>query len=255
MSQNAIVYAEDESVATVTLNSPESRNAVSSSLAAQLAEICDHIRRSPQVRVVVLAGKGTFCRGTDPAALSGFPEDPQIMNRLAVASLVADIDPPTIAAIHGEAFGQGLELALACDLRICSSSSRLAMDQLSCGLIPWDGGTQRLARLVGKAKAMELILTGQVLSAGESLDLGLVGQVVEPAELEGVAGKMARDLAAKSPLALRYAKEAVHKGMDLSLAQGLRLEADLYFLLHTTGDRAEGIGAFREKRPPRFTGT
>ena len=128
------------------------------------------------------------------------------------------------------------------------------MSQISHNEIPFDGGTQRLPRLVGRTKAMEMILTGLKIDSEEAKAIGLVNQVVPAEELMPSALKMAEDLAAKGPIALRYAKEAVLKGMDMTLEQGLRLEADLYFLLHTTQDRQEGITAFREKRPPEFEG-
>jgi len=161
---------------------------------------------------------------------------------------------PTIAAINGDAFGQWLELALACDIRISAEDARFSMPQVTYGEIPWDGGTQRLARLVGRGKALEMILTGEVIDALEAYRVGLVNRVVPRKALMKEAIALASEMADKGPIALRFAKEAVCKGMDLTLEQGLRLEADLYFLLHTTQDRTEGIRAFIEKRPPKFEG-
>ena len=159
-----------------------------------------------------------------------------------------------IAAINGDALGQGLELALSCDIRLASNEARFSLPQVAKGLIPGDGGTQRLSRIVGKGKALELILTAGVIDAGEALAIGLVNKVMAQEELTAGAEAMAKTMAAKGPIALRYAKEAVNKGLDLTLEQGLCLEADLYFLLHTTDDRTEGIRAFLEKRPPQFKG-
>ncbi len=128
------------------------------------------------------------------------------------------------------------------------------MSQITAGEMPWDGGTQRLARLVGRAKALELILLGETIDAPEAHRIGLVHKVVPHDELMTVVMDLTQKMAAKSPVSLAYVKEAIHKGMDLTLEQGLRLEADLYYLIHTTGDRTEGIKAFREKRRPQFKG-
>jgi enoyl-CoA hydratase/carnithine racemase len=172
----------------------------------------------------------------------------------SIAEPVAKIDRPVVAAIQGDAIGQGLELALACDLRIAGETSHFGLPMIEAGLIPWDGGTQRLSRLVGRGRALEMILTGRIIDAKEAQRIGLVNRIVPPAGLLTAARGIAREMAAKGPIALRYAKEAVQKGMDLTLGQGLRLEADLYFLLHTSRDRTEGVQAFREKRTPHFRG-
>jgi enoyl-CoA hydratase/carnithine racemase len=172
----------------------------------------------------------------------------------SAAAIIAAIDRPVIAAINGVALGQGLELALACDLRVCSRTASFGMPQLTSGEMPWDGGTQRLSRLVGRGKALELILLGETIDADEALRIGLVHKIAPPAEMSGMVRMMARKISDQSLSALAYVKEAVYKGMDLTLEQGLRLEADLYYLLHTTRDRTEGIEAFRGKRQPRFEG-
>jgi enoyl-CoA hydratase/carnithine racemase len=171
-----------------------------------------------------------------------------------VAASVASLYPPVIAAINGDALGQGLELALGCDIRISAETAHFGLPQVAQGLIPMDGGSQRLPRLIGQARALELLLTAKTIDAREALDLGLVDKVVPQDRLRPEVEALATRLAAKSPIALRYAKEAVIKGMDLTLDQGLRLEADLYFLLHTTRDRSEGVRAFLEKRQARFKG-
>ncbi len=143
-------------------------------------------------------------------------------------------------------------MALAADIRIASSKARFGLPQVAAGQIPGDGGTQRLPRIVGRGKALELLMTGDVINAEEALEIGLVSRVCEPAELAAETQKLAESIAAKGPIALRYVKEAVNKGLDMTLEQGLRLEADLYFLLHTTADRTEGIKSYLEKRPPHF---
>jgi enoyl-CoA hydratase/carnithine racemase len=174
---------------------------------------------------------------------------------LSVVTPVASLAIPVIAAINGDALGQGLELALACDIRIAVGSARFGFPQIASGSMPRDGGTQRLPRLIGRGKAMEMLLTGQSVDAAEAYRIGLVSKVVRQEELMPAAMDIAQSLASRAPLAVRYGKEAVLKGMDLTLEQGLRLEADLYFLLQTTRDRAEGIKAFLEKRSPKFKGT
>ena len=171
-----------------------------------------------------------------------------------VATAIASIDRPVIAAINGDALGEGLELALSCDIRLASDKARFGFPQVASGLIPMNGGTQRLPRLIGKGKALELILTAETIDAEEAFEIGLVSKVIPQEKLASEAETLAQNIASKAPISLRYVKEAVNKGMDLTLEQGLRLEADLYFLLHTTADRMEGIRAFLEKRPPKFKG-
>jgi enoyl-CoA hydratase/carnithine racemase len=168
--------------------------------------------------------------------------------------MVSGIECPVVAAINGDARGVGLALALACDLRIASAQASLGVGDPVRTHIPANGLTQLLPRTVGRGKAMELLLTTETIDAGEALNIGLVHRVVAHQDLVSEALKMAEDIASKGPIALRYAKEAVNKGMDLTLEQGLRLECDLYMVLHTTHDRTEGIKAFREKRKPSFKG-
>jgi enoyl-CoA hydratase len=161
---------------------------------------------------------------------------------------------PIVAAIRGFALGGGLELALACDIRIAGDDAQLGLTEVNLAIIPGGGGTQRLPRLVGRGKALEMILTGARLPAAEALRIGLVERVVPAAEVLSSAQALARSLADKAPVALRYAKEAVVKGLELSLADGLRLEGDLSTLLRTTEDRVEGAKAFLEKRKPQWKG-
>lgn len=228
-------------VAYITLNRLEAKNAINEPLAYELIEACLEINGDDAIYVAVITGAGeAFCGGSELTT--------------GVAIAVASINQPVIAAINGDALGQGIELALACDIRLASDRSRFGLTHLANGLVPADGGTQRLPRIVGKAKALELLLTAGTISAGEAFKIGLVNKVVDGESLMAEAEALAKNLAGKAPAALRSIKEAVNKGLDLSLEQGLRLEADLYFLLHTTSDRTEGITAFLQKRPPRFKG-
>jgi enoyl-CoA hydratase/carnithine racemase len=225
-------------------------------LSDELTELCAEITWDEEVRVVVLAGSGesSFSLGTGlNKTVSGIDEEGE-MKFFPVAEPIAKIDRPVIAAIQGDALGQGLEMALACDIRFAAETSRFGLPQIHAGLIPWNGGTQRLTRLVGRGKALEMILTGETIDAREAYRIGLVNKLVPPKELMSTVMGMAREMASKGSIALRYTKEAVYQGMDLTLDQGLRLEADLYLLIHTTKDRTEGIKAFREKRVPKFEG-
>ncbi len=215
----------------------------------ELTELCAEIAWDEEVRVIVLTG--SFDAGMNRTSLE---TDEEGMKFFPIAEPIAKIDRPVIAGIQGDAVGQGLEMALACDIRISAETSRFGLPQIQAGFIPWNGGTQRLARLVGRGKALEMILTGKTISAQEARRIGLVNQVVSSQDLMGITMKMAREMASKGSIALKYTKEAVYQGVDLTLEQGLRLEADLYLLIHTTKDRTEGIKAFREKRVPKFEG-
>jgi len=248
-----VVYRKRERIGSITLNRPEAGNAIDARLAGELRDICSEVSRDEEVRVVTISGAGeAFCVGTDWGGSP--PSETAQRTLLSVVGAVAGLECPVIAAINGDALGQGLELALACDLRIAAETARLGLPQIIYGLIPWDGGTQRLPLLVGRAKAMEMIYMGESISAGEAYRFGLVNKVVSGGELSLVVADMARGMASGAPLALKYAKEAIGKGLELTLEQGLRLEADLYLLLHTTADRTEGIKAFRQKRQPEFEG-
>ncbi len=222
----------------------------------ELAAFCEKVFEDADIRVMVLTGDKDrfFSMNKDliEEVACGGKALPHSLP--SVAGPVAKIDIPVIAAINGDANGLGLELALACDIRVAAKTACFGFPHIKNGVIPWDGGTQRLSRLVGKAKAMEMILTGDMIDSNQAFSAGLVGKVVEPSELMQTVSNIADKIAAKGPFALKYAKEAVNKGMDLTLNQGLSLEADLYFLLHTTKDRTEGIKAFQEKRDPVFEG-
>ncbi|MBN1568586.1 MAG: enoyl-CoA hydratase/isomerase family protein [Acidobacteria bacterium] len=212
--------------------------------APDLVDLCDRIALDERVRVIVLCFDG----GTAFISQAGRGE------RISLVDAVAGLRQPVIGAIRGDAIGLGLELALACDIRIGMDNSRFSLPQVQKGCMPSDGGTQRLPRLIGRSRAMHMILTGESVDAGEAFRWGLINRIVPAGELLSAAVEMAREMAENSPVSLSYAKEALWKGMDLTLEQGIRMELDLYLHLFTTSDRTEGIAAYKEKRKPRFEG-
>ena len=243
-------------VLVVDLSTPVNTPEKMARLSDEFSDLQAEVIRDDEIRVILLTGtkENSLALFEDWAGSASRSDRKEAPPPGSIAEPISKIDRPVIAAINGDAIGQGLELALACDLRIAQETSHFGLPFIQAGLIPGDGGTQRLSRLVGRAKALEMILTGKIIDAQEAWRIGLVNQFVPPFKLLETAGGIAREMASRGPFALRYAKEAVHQGMDLTLGQGLRLEADLYFLLHTTQDRTEGIRAFREKRVPHFRG-
>jgi enoyl-CoA hydratase/carnithine racemase len=255
MKNELVVFNKTELVGVITINSEATENTIQPQMIIELTDICNDIRFDETVRVVVItgAGKKFFCTGPDLNNIVSNPSNQEKL--LSISSPVASLTCPTIAAMNGDVLGQGLELALACDIRIGVEGTCFGLPHLTAGLIPWDGATQRLQRIVGITKAMEMVLMAETLDAKEALRIGLISKLVTQDELLPVVMAFANSMSAQSPLALKIAKEAITKGMDLTLEQGLHLEADLYFLLHTTNDRTEGINAFKEKRDPRFKGS
>ena len=247
MANSNILFKQQGHIAYITLARPEKDNVLTAEMGQELAELSTQINSDEAIWVIVVKAHGaTFCSGSE------IPTDSSL--KVSPATALAAINRPTLAVINGDAIGSGLELALACDLRLASESAKFALPQIKEGKIPDDGGTQRLSRLVGKGKAMEMILTGKTIDSKEALEIGLINKNLKAAELDAEAEALAATLATKAPLATLYCKEAVMKGLDLTLEQGLRLEADLYFLLHTTEDRSEGVKSFLEKRKPDYKG-
>jgi len=254
MDYSTIIFTLKDHVARITLNRPEADNTLNQQLIQELEDICSSINQADNIHVVILSGAGdrAFCVGSEDDAKSFLPLS--ALPGMNAAAAIASINQPVIAAINGDALGPGLELTLSCDIRLAAPGARFGLPEVAAGLIPMCGGTQRLPRLIGRGKALELILTAETINAEEALKIGLVSRIVPQPELMAEAEALARNIAGKAPIALRYIKEAVNQGMDLTLEQGLHLEADLYFLLHTTSDRTEGVKAFLEKRVARFQG-
>lgn len=244
---------------TVTLDRPDAANRIDGALATELKEACQAAQEDDRVRVVILTGSGdTFSIGREPlpaeAASGSVASRMAWLRQVQVASAIAALAMPVIVAINGDAIDHGLELALAGDLRIATAGAKLGLTDLAYGSFPWDGGTQRLPRLVGLAWALDLVLTSRIIDAAQALALGLVNRIATPDQLMAEARELADGIAAGGPIAAKYAKEAVLKGTDLSLQQGLRLEADLNIILQSTADRAEGLQSFSQRRTPKFTG-
>ena len=242
-------------VATITIAPSNPGGLVGFESVYALSDAATEIRQRDDVWVVVLRSDGNdFCMGVSAevteAALS---PDPQIVG-IRVSQTIADIEKPVVCAIQGAAQDQGLEIAISCDLRIAETNSTFAMTQVLNGAMPWDGGTQRLPRLIGRSRATDMLLTSRVVGAAEALEFGLVNEVVESGKASERATELAELIAGHGPIALRYLKEAVLNGMDGTLDQGLRLEADLSFLLQSTQDRSEGITSFLERRGPTYRG-
>ena len=259
MAEQAVRYDAKGGVALITLDRPDVLNAMNTAMRSELFEIFTRLRTDDAVKVVVVTGTGerAFCAGAD---IREFLEPPtpthfrEARKRLDFRAEMERCPQPIIAAIRGFALGGRLELALACDIRIAAEDAQLGLTEINLAIIPGGGGTQRLPRLVGRGKALEMILTGMRVPAAEALRIGLVERVVPVAELIPAAQGLARQIADKAPIALRYAKEAVVGGLGLPLADGIRLENDLTTLLRTTEDRVEGARAFVEKRKPNWTG-
>jgi enoyl-CoA hydratase/carnithine racemase len=219
-------------------------------LSSEIADTCEKIAWDEEARAVVLAFGDAWVPPVeeDPAFLQAQGTVPSLVESVAALRV------PVIAALKGDGVGLGLELAMACDIRIGSMGARFGLPAVLKGSMPSAGGTQRLPRLVGLGKAMEMILTGALMDGAEAEAVGLLNRLTAPGDVMSTAAAMAEEMASKSPLSLAYVKEALHKGMDLTLDQGMRMELDLYLLLFTTQDRAEGITAYKEKRKPRFEG-
>ena len=259
MAYEAIRYELADGVATITLNRPNVHNAMNDTMRAELTACFTELAQSTDARAIVVTGAGerAFSAGADIREFVA-PQVPvkyrDARRRVDFRAAMDRCGQPIIAAINGFALGGGLELALACDIRIAGEDSQLGLTEVNLAIIPGGGGTQRLPRLVGRGKALEMILTGARVDAREALRIGLVERVVPTAEVHTSARALAKMLAERAPVAMRYAKEAVVKGLGMSLEDGLRLENDLATLLRTTEDRLEGAKAFLEKRKPRFTG-
>ncbi|MEE8369318.1 MAG: enoyl-CoA hydratase-related protein [Dehalococcoidia bacterium] len=245
-------------IAHLALKRPEKQNAIDGAMLRELADACQSLAEDEAVRVVVVSGEGpVFSRGWDWEALAGDDLLPAAGRGGMVSDpfgCLAEMSRPVVCALTGDALSAGLELALACDVRIAAEGAEFGLPETAMGMVPMGGGSQRLARLVGRGKALEMILTAEPIDAAEALRVGLVNAVLPREKVVAEAEEIARRVAERGPLAVRYAKEAVLRGMEMPLEQGLRYETDLTVIIQTTEDRAEGVRAFLEKRKPEFRG-
>lgn len=254
----AVGVERRDGVGWITLNRPATINAINDAFRTVVPATLHALDEDPDVRVIVLQGAGPrgFCAGADlkesrPATTQFATRSPRSTSNWIRA--FDSVSKPVIASIHGFCLGGGLEIALACDLRVASADAVFALPETGLGLIPGGGGTQRLPRIVGLGRALELLLTGERIDANEAYRIGLVNRVAADGESLGdVTLKLAQRIAERPPLATRLAKEAARSGIDLELGAGLRLEKDLFTMLLATEDRLEAAAAFREKRAPVF---
>lgn len=258
--QPTICVEREGPVAWLALNRPGQINAISVRMRAELPAALAELEADDEVRTIVVYGLGTrgFCAGADISEFSEagpLLDERRIRARTPWAGAFDRVSKPIVAAVHGYCLGGGLEMALACDIRVAAPNAVFGLPEVGLGLIPGYGGTQRLSRLIGLGAASDLLLSGRKIDAGEALRLGLVTRLADsPESLIALAREVAGELAAKPPAAVACAKEALKSGWDMSLSQGLALERDLFTYLSATEDRLEAAAAFREKRAPQFTG-
>src|SRR3954471_9513242 len=257
MTFENILFEKKGAIAYVTVNRPKVLNALNMATMEELRRAFSAAKDDREVRVVILTGSGekAFVAGADIGELSkhdAVSAKEYTHKGQSVLDLIENLGKPVIACINGFALGGGCELAMACTMRLASDNARLGQPEVKLGIMPGYGGTQRLPRLVGKGIAMQLLLAGEMISAQEALRIGLVNDVVPQAELLPRAEAIAQKIIANAPLAVQYTMEAVNKGMEMPLAEGLYLEAVLFGAACATEDKKEGTTAFLEKRPAQF---
>lgn len=258
MAFNTIIYEVKDNIAWVRLNRPDKLNALNPEVFREIGEAVERCEADPEVRVLVLTGnEKAFAAGADIEHMSkGDVLDAYMFGDkvVRIQEMLADCPKPTIAAISGYALGGGLEVSLCCDFRIVTETAVLGLPEISLGIIPGGGGTQRLPRLLNYSIAAEMIMTGEMIKADQALQIGLVNRVVPPEKLEEEVILFAKKLIKRPALALRAAKIAMRKGLNVSLKDGIQMEQDLFCMLFGTQDQKEGMAAFIEKRKASFKG-
>jgi enoyl-CoA hydratase len=259
MAYQTLLFEITDDIAFVTINRPDKLNALNDQVVDELADAADRVATDAAIKGAILTGAGqkAFVAGADIADLAQqgpFDGKARALRGQAVLRRLETCGKPVIAAVNGYALGGGCELAMACHLRVAADTARFGQPEVKLGIAPGYGGTQRLPRLVGKGAALHLILTGEMIDAAEAHRIGLVNKVVPAADVVAESEKLLRGILAMGPLAIRLALEAVDRGLDMSLDEGLLLEANHFGLLAATRDTKEGLTAFLEKRAPRFEG-
>jgi enoyl-CoA hydratase len=254
-----ILFEKKNAIAYVTVNRPKVLNALNMATMEELRSAFHAIKQDAEVRAVIFTGAGekAFIAGADIGELTkndALAAKEYTHRGQSVLNLIENCGKPVIACINGFALGGGCEIAMACTMRLASENAKFGQPEVKLGIIPGYGGTQRLPRLVGKGRAMQLVLAGEMISAQEAYRIGLVNEVIAPAELISRAEGIAQKIIANAPLAVQWAMEAVNKGMEMTLSEGLYLEATLFALCCATEDKKEGTSAFLEKRVARFKG-
>lgn len=259
MTYQTIKFETKNQIAYVTINRPDKLNALNSAVMEDLRAAFHGLKHDKSIRVVILTGSGekAFVAGADIGELNAnnVVDAKEYTHRgQAVLNLIENLGKPVIACLNGFALGGGCELAMACTMRLASENAKLGQPEVKLGIIPGYGGSQRLPRLVGKGLANQILLTGEMISAQEAHRIGLVNEVVPQADLIKRAEEIAAKIIANAPLAIQYTLEAVNHGMEMTLDEGLFLEATLFSVACATEDKKEGTSAFLEKRPAKFQG-
>ena len=251
-----VLYEKNETVGKIIINRPESLNALNSSVLIALNEVLAQIEEDEDLRVIIITGSGrSFVAGADIKEMQAFDSlEARKYAELGLRTMqrIEDLPIPVIASVNGFALGGGCELSLACEIRYASEKAKFGQPEVSLGITPGFGGTQRLSRLVGLAQAKELIYTGKVIDANEALRIGLVNKVFSSENLEEETMKLAQDIAKQSTTAVKYAKVSINRGFDAALANSFEYEKNLFSLCFSTKDQKAGMQAFVEKRKPKF---
>ena len=253
------LYEKRDGIATITINRPQALNALNEEAISEISSRLEDAEKDENVRVIVITGAGekAFCAGLDLKPMRDINvvravETSRLGQKLTLA--IEELGKPVIAAINGYALGGGLELAMACDIRIASENARLGQPEVNVGLIPGWGGTQRLPRLVGKGIAKELIFTGKMIDAKTAERMGLVNMVVPPERLKSAVEELSKEIMSKSPIAIKLVKELINISIETDQRTGLIHEAEAFGILSSTEDYREGVSAFLEKRKPEYKG-
>jgi enoyl-CoA hydratase len=257
-NMNTLTFEIQGQIGIVTLNRPQIHNALSPEVYVEIIDVMQEIENSA-IRAVIITGAGdkAFCAGADIEAMKNMtPYESRKFAQSGVAAFkaISHLSKPVIAAVNGLALGGGCELALACDLIYASSKARFGLPEITLGIFPGNGGTQRLTRLVGMVRAKELVFTGRMIKPEEALQMGMINQVVEPEELFNTVKKIAAGICEKGPISLHMAKVAINQTMEVPLGVGLEYETECFSSLFATQDQKEGMEAFLQKRKPQFKG-